>query len=609
MKKRPTVSGPFSLKKPEQPARKGVRPVMESLLGPALEKTLAFDTLNQIYQDIQDRNEPDRQFCDKVLDALNVKCQIAQAELDQVPRTGPLVVVANHPFGGLEGLMLEAILRRVRPDVKLLANYMLGMIPDLRPSLFLVDPFGRADSARKNMASMKAAMRWVQDGHALGVFPSGEVSHFSLKVGHVVEGPWNAQAARIAQKAGATVVCVYFEGRNSNLFHILGLVNRNLRTVMLPREMLRKRHGSVLVRVGAPVAAERVAAFGDADQLTDFLRVRTYVLKSTIKAARPGRPARKPKPSAPPAPIVAARSADELHSEVHALARDCTLTEQGEYSVLYCRAKEMPRTLHEIGRLREITFRAVSEGTGKAIDLDRFDDHYRHLFVYDNEQRRLVGAYRVGATDEILPKFGKDGLYTSTLFGFKDELLRELDPALEMGRSFVREEYQRNHSPLMLLWRGIGLIAVRDPRYKTLFGPVSISSEYNSTSKRLMVEFLRRNCELSELVDKIKPRTPPRLAPLPDWSADATGLALRSIADVEELIAQSETDTKSMPVLLRQYLRLNARVLAFNVDGDFGDVLDALMVIDLTRTSPAILVRYMGKENAVKFLSHHGIKI
>ena len=597
--------GPFRL---ENPYQTPIRRAMLGLFQPALEKTLGFGTLNRLYVCTQENRRP-VPFAEKALEALNVSVNLPPEGLARIPASGPLIVVSNHPFGGLEGLVLEALLRRVRSDVKLLANYLLGLIPDLRPSLLMVDPFNRPDSVRRNVAAVKAAIEWVRQGHALGVFPAGEVSHLDLRQGAVVDPPWITTAARIAQRSGTSVLPMFFEGQNSPMFQLLGLIHPRLRTVLLPRELLRRRHSRVTVRVGRIIPPVKIGRFDNAQELTDYLRVRTYVLKGREHPARGHPPERLTKrPSHPQAEPARPGPKETLAAELHRLPEEQLLTTSGQFAVHYFRAGQGPNLLREIGRLREIAFRAVGEGTGKALDLDRFDQHYFHLVVWNRQAGEVVGSYRAGPTDEILPKMGKAGLYTSTLFSYRTRLLEQIGPALELGRSFVRPEYQRSHSPLMLLWRGIGTYVVRHPRYRMLFGPVSISNEYQSLSKQLLVAFLRQNRYLPELAQLIRPRTPPRLGPIREWSEQATSIVVRNLQEVNELIAQIEADFKTMPVLLRQYLKLNGMLLGFNLDSDFGDVLDALMLVDLTRVDRAILLRYMGKEGMASFLAHHGIK-
>lgn len=586
----------------------GLRGHLFELLKPALEKTLAFGILNDMYERIQ-RMDPQRHFTERLLEEMNIHCEVAPEDFAHIPAAGPLIIVANHPFGGIEGVIMTAIIRRLRPDVKILANYMLTMIPDMRDSLLFVDPFERPESIQRNASSVKTAIRWARLGHVLGIFPSGEVAHMGLRNHDVVDPPWIPTAARIIKMTGAPVLPMFFEGRNSMLFQLLGLLHPRLRTLLLPHEFVNKQHSSITIRVGKPLTAEELGQFDDPKDLSDYLRVRTYILRSREPKKRPASRIR-PIPAgkhyediAPEAP------ADVLEREIETSCAPSLLIESGEYREYCCRAEQIPHILQEIGRLREITFRGVGEGTGKSLDLDRFDEHYLHLFVWNRQKRQVVGAYRMGPTDEILEKFGPTGLYTSTLFEYKKQAFEQIGPALELGRSFIRPEYQRSHSPLALLWKGIVAYVCRDPRYKVLMGAVSISNEYQSISKQLLMAFLQQNRWLPELAALVKAKSPPRLGQPPDWSPHATSVATGDIKRVDELIALAERSGKSVPVLLYQYLKLNACFMAFNTDPDFGDAIDALMVTDLTKTPFALLVRYMGKQPAIKFLQYHGVKV
>ena len=569
---------------------------------PAIERTLAFPALNRIYAEIVERDS-DTHFCERALEVLGITVGVPQDQLDRVPASGPVVVVANHPFGGIEGLIMAALLRRIRPDVKLVANYLLHLIPDLRDSFFFVDPFGGADSVARNSPAIRSAIQWVRDGHLLGVFPAGEVSHLELRRGSVTDPKWLDTAGRIVQRAGASVVPMYFEGQNSRLFQLLGLLHSSLRTMMLPRELFKKQQTTISVRIGKPIAPAKLQRFSGSQELTAYLRVQTYILGGVEadKAAAP---------QAPPELAVAPPGAAEaLAAGIAALPDECALLTNAEFGVYCARAEQLPQILPEIGRLRELSFRQAGEGTGKPRDIDEFDEHYYHLFVWNHEANELVGAYRMAAVDEIVPALGISGLYTSTLFQYKRRLLDQLNPALELGRSFVRPKYQKHHAPLSLLWRGIGRFVCDRPKYRRLFGPVSISNEYQSLSKQLLISFLEQNHSEGDLGRFVRPKSPPRLGPIRAWDPETTSIVARDAKEVGELISRIETDMKSVPVLLRQYLKLNASLLAFNVDADFGDVLDALMLVDMTAVSPAILVRYMGKDPARAFLAHHGIQL
>jgi putative hemolysin len=596
-------SGPFSFAGAS--SGNAVRDGLLRLLKPTLEKMLAFEQLNSIYADTRARQKG-RPFVEAALESLDVETVVDPAQLATVPATGPLVVVANHPFGGLEGMILEAVLRRVRPDVKLLANYMLHMIPDMRDSLIPVDPFDRPESVRRNAASIRQAVRWVRDGHVLGIFPAGEVSHSTLRCPSVVDPPWNQTAGRIITMAGAAALPVYFDGQNSLKFQLLGLLHPRFRTVMLPRELLRRKHTRVPVSIGGLVGTDRIARFADAAELTEYLRVRTYILRNRVGPKASDKPA-KPRPAAAAAvPIAEAQSRAALLAEVQSLPAEQLLLASGRFNVYSFRSHQSPAMMHEIGRQREIAFRAVGEGTGKSLDLDEFDEYYIHLIVWNAEANELVGAYRAGATDEILPRHGIGGLYTSTLFQYKPALLKQISPALELGRSFVAPQYQQGYSPLMLLWKGIARYLYLNPRYRRFFGPVSISNEYQSMSRQLLVEFLRQNRRLPELSQLVSPRNPLRMRPIHEWGAKATSIAVRDLEGVDEFIAQIEGASAAAPVLLRQYLKLNARLLAVNVDADFADAIDALMLVDATEMDRAALVRYMGRDEAQQYLQHHG---
>ena len=587
----------------DDPIRRGLMGVMR----PAMERVLRLPDLNDVYEQSVDRGEP-ATMTETLLDELGARFEIADGELGRVPKEGPLVVVANHPFGGVEGLVIDALLRRARPDVKTIANFLLSSLPAIRDRFFFVDPFDRPQSARNNMRSMREALRWVRDGHALAVFPAGEVSHASLKTRAISDPPWDESAARIALRNRAPVLPVYFDGRNSLRFQLLGLVHPRLRTIMLPAETLRKRDQTIRVVMGSLIPADRLAEFGDAAEANSYLRVRTYLLKNRLAAVE--RAAREGSRQL----LTADAEDDDLEAslirqakEVADLPEDALLTTSHPFEVYVARAHQIPDLLMEIARLRELTFRAAGEGTGKEIDTDRFDHHYLHLFVWHREKQEVVGAYRLGPTDEILPRHGVDGLYTSTLFNYGNRLMRQIDPALELGRSFVRQEYQRSHSPLLLLWRGLGRFACRNPRYRKLFGPVSISNDYQSMTKQLLIQFLQSTQYVSVLGRLIKPRKPVRLRPIRHWDPAAMSVVVRDLEDVDELVREIEADRRSVPVLVRQYLKLNAKLLGFNVDPDFGDVVDGLMLVDLTEVDRRILKFYMGEEGVDAYLAAHGL--
>jgi len=300
-------------------------------------------------------------------------------------------------------------------------------------------------------------------------------------------------------------------------------------------------------------------------------------------------------------PVCKERMAEEV---ARAMADHGPIVGQGAFDVFICQANGIPNILREIGRLRELSFRAVGEGTGRELDLDVFDEHYLHIFVWHREQREVVGSYRLGRTDLILAEFGGQGLYTSTLFEFSSAFLDFLNPALEVGRSFVAPAWQKSIHPLALLWRGMATFASRHPRYARLFGPVSISDDYSSLSRDIMVTYLRRERSNAMCSGWVSPRNPY----FPS-SGEEISRNLRSIEEVSAAVSSVEPDGKGVPVLLRQYAKLNATLLEFNVDPDFGSVLDALVLVDLREAPAHALTRHMGREGYLSFAAAHGLDL
>jgi putative hemolysin len=551
---------------------------------PAIQKLFSFDRLQELY-DAARETAGGTDAMERVLGLLGIDCQFDAAEWARIPRTGPVVVVANHPFGLLEGVILAVLLPKVRPDVKILANSVLAVLPELRGRCIFVDPFGRRDAIRGNVKALKESLAWVTRGGLLAAFPAGEVAHLDWKEGAVLDPPWHHAAARIANAAGASVVPIYFEGGNSLAFHVAGTVHPRLRTVSLPRELLNKRGQRIRIRAGRPVTPETLRWFGSSRDATGYLRCRTLQLGR----AAPPPMLRKP------ALIVLPEPRRRLAAELARLPRERKLCEANELAVYVGSMAEIPGVVREIGRLREISFRGAGEGTGRSFDLDRFDRHYLHLLLWNHATDEVVGAYRLGATPDILPRYGVGGLYTHTLFHYRKELLEATGPALELGRSFVRPEYQRQYAPLLLLWKGIGRYVAGRPECGALFGGVSISNAYQPLSRHLMVKFLEAH-RMDALAPLVRPRRP--------YRAHASATVQRVPADLDELsalVSDLESDGKGVPVLVKQYLKAGGKLLAFNVDRGFSDALDGLILVDLRSAPECLLKRLLGADGAAAF--------
>jgi putative hemolysin len=581
-----------------------------SLIRKPVERVLAFEALNRVYDNFRKRPEKGNFFCD-ALDQLQVRYQLDPEDLEKIPREGPLVVVANHPFGGVDGLILGAMLTSVRDDVKILANYLLSRIREIRPWLIKVDPFGRSSSAGRNIAPMKEAIRWLKQGGAVVTFPSGTVSHLQLRKKGIFDPEWSEHTVGLIRRAQAMSLPVYFEGRNSLLFQVAGLLHPILRTALLPRELVRKEGSVIRLRVGTPVPFHKLSRLCTDRDIIDELRMKTYILmnrsgekREELDGLLPEFVGRKSKQTAliPPVDPLA------LSREIDRLPDSQQLLEHNEYSIHTAEAHQVPRLLKEIGRLREKTFREVGEGTGADCDLDRFDRHYLHLFMWNRDACEIVGAYRMGLTDRILGRYGRRGIYTHTLFRFKRGFFDMIDPAVELGRSFICSKYQKKYQSLSLIWRGIGEFLVRNPDYKILFGPVSISQDYHALSKDLMIQYLRKkrlNDRFSSFVQARNPPVGSRLAGLDEKVLESS---LQDIDDVSALVSEIEMDGKGIPILLRQYLKLNGTLLSFNVDERFSQVVDGLILVDLGCTEKKLLKRFMGDVGHRSYLRYHGLE-
>ncbi len=571
-----------------------------TILAPPLEHMLSLRRLARVYEQLADTGDP-VDFANSAIDYLKVRFE-PHGALAEIPTTGPLVMVANHPFGGIEGLYLYSLLATRRSDVRILGNQLLSRVQELRPALFSVDVLGGRAAARGNSGALRRALRWVADGGALLVFPSGEVSTFDPATRTVVDAAWSSSVARLVRLAKAEVVPVFIDGNNSPLFHIAGFVHPRLRTALLPRELLNKGYRRIRVQVGRPVTAKQIEGLDGDEALTEHLRLRVYALASDCRQpvdldrAADGRALD---------PVARGAPGEWLEREIASLDPAQRLVTGGGLEVWHANGAAVPQLMQEIGRVRELTFRVVGEGTGRSRDVDLFDDYYEQLFVWNPVSREIVGGYRIGHTDRILGRLGIRGLYTSTLFKYHKSLLPSLAPALELGRSFVRPEYQRNFAPLLLLWKGLAAYVIAHPHYRTMFGPVSISNDYTQASRALLTGFLHSRHSDLERRGLARPRHP-----LP--TDGDVRLVRRAAAEVETLEAiesllnSIERDGKGVPVLLRQYLKLGAKAIGFNVDDTFGHSIDVLISVNLDAIDEKVLVKYMGAAGAARFRAARG---
>ena len=578
----------------------GRRPAVKKLVNPAelakashmrpgdpriamLAEVSGLNRLERFYNEIDQK--PGQDFIKALFDHLEFGIEVDQDDLAQIPTEGGLVIVANHPYGAIDGLALIQVLQRVRPEVKVMANFMLQQLEPLKDRFIGVNPFEELKS-RSSFQGMRQAMEHLAQGGALGIFPAGEVSSYRTDMNAVVDPRWKTPVIKLIRNANVPVVPVWFDGANSIIFQMLGMIHPSLRTVVLPKEMLRMRGKRVRMRIGKAIQPKEMSALGSVEQLSRYLRAKTYALGSGVQVKREQfNPLRFPRTAKP---ISEAQPQQDIEREVRAISK-LKLSSQAEFDLYLAPSERIPHIVREIGRLREIAFRAVGEGTNKRIDLDEFDLYYDHLFLWDREQHRIAGAYRIGDGARIMERYGKRGFYTYTLFRMGRPMQRILAQSFELGRSFVSPEYQKHRLPLFLLWRGLLLHVISNPSYRYLIGPVSISGTYSHFARGLMLEFVRKYHYDEALAKHVHPRN--RFVFHPGKTDDGALLEAsgEDVKKLDRIIADMEPEGTSVPVLLKKYLQLGARIIGFNSDPKFNDALDGLMLLDLTKLPEKIV--------------------
>ncbi len=530
------------------------------------------------------------------LEILGIKYKIVRGALNTVPQHGPTVVVANHPLGCVEGVILAELLLMIRDDVQILANQYLKTVPELDKLFIGVDVFEGEKAQKANMKALRSANKHLAQGGLLLMFPAGEVSQLvDKKQQRLEDKEWSRSVSSLIRKHQAVTVPTFIKGQNSKRFYMAGKIHPLLRTLMLGRELLNKTDHPIEIAFGEAIKYKEMAKLND-HQVVNYLRLNTYLLNHDPQAPKANELDSVQMPIADPMPL------EHQLQDLQQLPADSQLVSSGEFDVYLASATDIPHILHEIGRLREINFRQVGEGTGRALDIDEFDHDYLHLFIWDKEEQRLVGAYRLGLVDPLIQQHGLDGLYSRTLFQYDQHFLTQMGPAIEMGRSVIDQAYQRSMGALLLLWKGIAAYIDRNPHYTHLFGPVSISNDYSQTARQLLADSMTLNHYDAESAELVSPSHP-----LPcqhhHWNTSML-TALGDLQLLSRVIARID-EGKGVPVLLRQYLGLNGKLVCFNVDPAFNNALDGLIMVNLKQVPQKNLARYMGASAAQRYLAHH----
>ena len=571
-------------------------------------KVLEIDEANRIQNKYKDYSGP--AYSERVLEEIGVKYEIPEGQVDRIPAEGGFITISNHHYGAIDGLILSAVVGGKRSDYRILTNFLLSLIPGLKESFMPVNPISDVAKA-KSLSGIRMALSHISKGGALGFFPAGEVATYQKKKNRTALGdkpliedkPWADNIIKIIAKSGLPVIPIYFDGTNSRNFHFLGKIHPRLRTVRLIHELFNKRGRTVQVRIGQPITAETIGQFEDTGVLGRYLRSRVYALQvSCLPQMDVSAPGQKMEPVAEPA------ARQDIIREMESIS-DKILFENGGYRAYLTKIDQLPATLHELGRLRETTFRAVGEGTGKPLDTDIYDTYFYHLILWHIENQEIAGSYRLGDGREIMEQHGGiGGFYTASLFKFKPGAEKILGRCMELGRTFIQEKYQRELLSFKLLLSGLGCAAGYMPHLDFYYGPVSISNTLPDFYKSLIVYFLEKVYPIGDNEKIASPTTPFK----PDYLLVNPDDLLTGINDLDafnKLMGILSDNKYYIPVLVSKYFKCSAKLICCNVDPDFGNCLDGLILLrftDYPKNTLRTLTKFMPPELQEKIFDQFG---
>ena len=547
-------------------------PLTKPLVALAL-NIMGFRKINRLYSPSADLKN--KEFTEDMLRRYNTTYDVNENELNSIPKEGPFMLVCNHPFGAIEGIILYDAIAKIRPDFKIMANFILGFIPNLKEVFFSVNPFENNPEFGGSTGGIRSSLVQLTEGHGLGVFPAGEVARYH---GHSYpeDIAWSPSIAKIIQKTKVPVIPVYFDGNNSRKFYFWAKIYSMFATVRLVKELLNKRNKKIVMKLGKPILPAEVAQYETPEALAAYLKNRSYALQANITDEQKRFRSRVSDPIDPPyRPSLLAR-------ELNAIREKSLLFTIADFECYLADYDMIPHVIREIGRRREEAFRAIGEGTGKSIDTDDYDTYYKHLILWDTKEQTIAGGYRIGIGDEIYEKYGARGFYVDSLFNIDSLFESYLKETIELGRSFVSVDYQKDILPLMLLLKGLMETIMRYPKMNYFIGPVSISSWYPKFYQSLMVYYVTKVHTNEEMSKLFHPKTPF----VPDFNkCDVQVLLEKNMETVDKfdryLMKLSNGDYR-MPTLFKKYLKINSKFLCFNVDPDFNDTLDGLLLLKFT---------------------------
>lgn len=543
---------------------------------------LELKRVNYIQNKHADKMGPD--FSDAVLDECGVSVDYIPEQLSRIPAEGGFITVSNHHFGSIDGMILSSLVGHRRPDFKILTTFLLAKIPSLKPCFLPVDNLSATNQGR-SVAGIRMALEQIARGEGLGLFPAGEVATYQKKGRRsavskkkVVEDiPWADNIIKVIKKSKQPVVPIYFQGQNSKMFHFLGKIHPRLRTVRLIHEMFNKAGTTVKVRFGQPITPEEIAVFGnDIEALGKYLRNRTYALEAECLDPKPAAVADSAKE-----PIIEAVDPAIVYKEIHDLGPEHVLFEIGDYRIYLTPSALIPNTMRDIARQREETFRAIGEGTGLSMDTDIYDKTYYQLIIWSIPNDDFVGAERIGIGHELVDRDGIQGFYSASEFEYQKGSEALLSTCMEIGRTFISRNYQREVLPMKIFFASTSVIALKFPRIKYLMGPVTISDAMPDFYKSLIEYYITHEYPYADAASFSRPPVPFKADFL---AVDPDALLSKTYGNIDEfdrLLATISDGKYRLPVLMKRYFKYSARSVCFNVDPLFNNCLDCLILLRL----------------------------
>lgn len=514
------------------------------------------------------------EFIDTLFEHIDVGYLISNIDRDKIPADGKLICVANHPLGALDGLAILKAISEIRRDVKIVANDVLMCIENVRDLFLPYDLFSKKVQ-RKQVDNIRSSLL---NEEAIIFFPAAEVSRLSLR--GIRDRKWMNGPIYFAQKYQAPILPICVNAKNSTIFYLTSFFSHKVSMFMLAREILRKRSENIRLNIGDPIPSYVIK------NTLVKTRYQTKLLKRHIYRIGKKRSGIFTTEKTIIHPVDRKLLKTELsNSQLLTTAQDGKKL----YLVVY---KTGPNVVREIARLREVTFRKVGEGTGMKYDFDQYDKYYKHIVLWDEEGLEIVGAYRLGLSNEIIANKGYNGLYNASLFSFSDKFKEQLKISVELGRSFIQQRYWKSYA-LDYLWQGIGVFLMQNPDVKYLFGAVSISDNYNEDAKGLIIYYYKKWYGLDGLASSNN-----RFIFTKQAEKDISQLLNNSSIDRDYRVLKSTLKNYgySIPVLFKKYSELceedGVKFLDFGIDKDFSNCVDGLVFLELEKLKQSKRNRY-----------------